>query len=915
MHVRPYGWLAMCAAMIVIILGVNVLVPSASLVVAHLLCLLAGIGALVILGLRIRREPNAARLPRILIALTTLLLVLGVLVMLVAGNSPGSVVAMNLCFLAAIPVCAFGILSYPPIEATPGMRVRTFVDGAIAATALWSIIYMLVLYPQGVGMNSEGLGRAMALVYPAAGVLVISIVLAMSLRICPEYRIEITLIAAGFIALTTERVISSITDDFGLDTQSGTAYAFMVVCFGLIGASGLVASKQPPVDDWSLEDEPSVTDNRSRLLPLLPPAMVGVVMLLGIGLALRGQSVTSIGYLIGLVLLGLLIIQQVLAAMERTRLSERLQASNRLFKSLVVGSTDLITLHTADGTVKYASPAVVRVTGLGLESLIGEQIWRMIHPDDIADVQDKLRDLLRYPDQTVEMTLRVVSADSSYRWMQTVVHNMLGDPSVEGVVCNTRDIHEQQLLRQRLSFEAYHDTLTGLGNLALARRVFAEHCYGVDRTPATLLLADLDGFKALNDTFGHPFGDELLIAVARRLLTCVSDEDAVARIGGDEFVLVFESERDAQTAATEVLNALRRPLLVQGTTVALSASIGIARSVDATTPEELLRNADLAMYAAKTDGGNTLRWYDTSLFENTVARLKVQEGLRAALEHDRFTLNFQPIVSLPSGELTGAEVLLRWTDPELGFVPPDQFIPVAEGSGIIAEIDRWVIQKSCEAIARWRDAGKHVPTVSVNVSRRQLTGGLAALIAETMERHQLDPDLLCVEVTESAVVPDAFAAAGVLHELRELGVRIALDDFGTGQSSLSQLAQMPIDRVKIDKSFVMPSSTDPEALRLLRSIVGVCRSLELPIVAEGIEDAGAVRNLSAMGVQFGQGYHFSRPVPEAEFATMLRNNMEIPRQRRRDLLANNFQVVSDKEAGSADARDAEEELLEFRRSS
>lgn len=915
-QIWPRVWLVIVLCALVVVGAGSALGAGAGTTIAQLVSVLLGIAAIAMTVIRIARD-SAARKARILVGTTAVVLVIAVAATVLFNAPAGSTAqtVVNWCFLLTVPLGSLAILNYPTIDNTVGVRVRTLVDGAIAATALWAIVYMLVLFPNRAGLEADGQLQLMGLIDPAAGLLVVSIAIAMLLRVRRQHRAEICYFALGFAVLTTQELLASVQPVASLQSGNGWPYLFVVGCFGFIGLAMTARSAQPEETVWVL-DEATSTDPRTRLLPLLPPAMVGVVMLLGIVLALQGKGVTGIGYLTGLVLLGLLIVQQVLAAIDRTRLSERLQTSNRLFKSLVVGSTDLITLHTSDGTVKYASPAVPRMTGQPLESMIGQQIWPLIHPEDLDGIQDQMQELLGRPGETVEMTLRIQSNEGEYRWMQAVAHNMLDDPSVEGIVCNTRDIHEQQLLRQRLSYEAYHDTLTGLGNLALARQVFAEHCFGMDRTPVTLLLADLDGFKALNDTFGHPFGDELLIAVARRLRTCVTDEDAVARIGGDEFVLVFESEHDAEAAGQAVLTALRRPLLVQGTTVVLSASIGLARSVDAGSSEELLRNADLAMYAAKTDGGNTLRWYDTSLFENTVARMKVQEGLRAALEHDRFTLNFQPIVSLPSGQLTGAEVLLRWIDPELGFVPPDQFIPVAEGSGIIAEIDRWVIEKSCEAMVRWREAGLQVPTVSVNVSRRQLTGGLTTLISDVMNRHNLDPRSLCVEVTESAVVPDAYTAVGVLDELRDLGVRIALDDFGTGQSSLSQLAQMPIDRVKIDKSFVMPSSTDAEALRLLRSIVGVCRSLELPIVAEGIEDQIAVRNLAAMGVQFGQGYYFSKPVPEDDFRLMLKPTFEVPPQQRRGMRsADDFQVVSDKQAGGADAGQAQEELLKLRRSS
>lgn len=448
-----------------------------------------------------------------------------------------------------------------------------------------------------------------------------------------------------------------------------------------------------------------------------------------------------------------------------------------------------------------------------------------------------------------------------------------------GVIVNSRDIHERHLLEQQLSYAAYHDALTGLGNLARARALL-ENCYGsVPPRPATVVLIDLDGFKAVNDTFGHAQGDLLLIEVAARLRACVRDSDEVTRIGGDEFVLVLQGTDTA--VAGRVLDTLREPLVVAGTLLPVGASLGIATIADALSPDELLRNADLAMYTSKAAGRNRITLYRPRMHEAAAHRMQVHRGLRRALEQDHLSLHYQPIVRLPGGEVVGAEALLRWQDPDDGPMSPDVFIPVAEESGIIAEVDGWVLERACRDIRAWRDAGLAVPRVSINVSRRLMTLELPRLVEQALGRHGLTGECLCIEVTETAVVPDVEVASAALQRVRELGVTVSLDDFGRGQSSLSQLARLPVDSVKNDRSFTRTAVTDSGARRLLTSIVRVCQSLSLPVVAEGIETAELADLLAGVGCDYGQGWHFGRAEPAAHFCGLLTGGrLPVSRQRR-----------------------------------
>jgi diguanylate cyclase len=447
------------------------------------------------------------------------------------------------------------------------------------------------------------------------------------------------------------------------------------------------------------------------------------------------------------------------------------------------------------------------------------------------------------------------------------------------------DLLERLRAREELfRHAAHHDALTGLGNLTQARVLLASSYE--QPAPATVVLVDLDGFKAVNDTFGHAHGDALLREVAGRLRGCLREQDAVTRIGGDEFVLVVQGE--AGPVVDRLLTELRRPVEVAGTIMSVRASVGVARTAEATGPDEVLRNADLAMYAAKAAGRDRAVAYEPWMHESAAQRTALHAGLRRALDDDLLELHYQPVVRLADGVVVGAEALLRWTDPVHGPVSPADFIPVAEDTGIIGDIDLWVLDRACRDLSAWRASGLAAPQVAVNVSRRHMTAELPGLVAAALERYGLPGSALCVEVTESAVVPDAATAAQALADVRALGVAVALDDFGSGESSLSQLARLPVDHVKIDKSFTQTAETDPTAARLLSSIVGVGQALRLPVVAEGVESAELVDFLRRAGCDRAQGWHFGRPQPEPVFRTRLAG-VQVPAARSEAEVA---QVVS-----------------------
>lgn len=865
--------------------------------------------AAVTMGAAASRCTDSLRKPRGLLAVGWFLAVLaGVLAMAtgnVLGHSPGFPGFADVLAFVSVACVAAALIFYPFSNSTVGSRVHAVLDGGIAATAIWFIIYSLVLVPNTAASGIPSASELSVVAYPAAATFMFGVAISMVFRVHQDQRRELSTIAFGLGLLWLQEIARAVLLANGNANGGGLAGALSLGAYLSMLFASLIAWRKTSKSASSTRDHVGLAEpSWDKWLPLLSVMTVGAALLVAVFGASQGIAITSVGVGSVVLLILLLLAEQLLTNRELGGLNDDLTKNSQLFENLVTGSSDLITLHEVDGTIKYASPAVARLLELPTRDILGKPVTAFIHPEDLPKVASLVKKLMKTPGEIVQFDIRVgpplqPGADSSagrdkpWRWVEAVVHNMLNDANVSGIVVNTRDIHEQQLLRQRLSYEAYHDPLTGLGNLALARRIFSEHCYGSDRAPVTMILADLDGFKTINDTFGHSFGDDVLVAVARRIRGGVDDEDQIARIGGDEFVFILDPEHDADAAAEQIIEAIKRPFLVQGQTVNVAASLGIARSLDAVDAEELVRNADLAMYSAKAAGGARAIWYDPAMHEETAYRLRIQDGLRRALNESSFELHYQPIVSLPDGEITGAEALLRWEDTTLGRMFPDVFIPIAESSGLSPEIDEWVMREACSQLRKWWDAGVDIAQMSVNVSRRQLGGGFAAVVERALVDFRIPPRALCVEVTESAVVGDENTALAALTEIRNLGVCIALDDFGTGESSLSQLSTLPVDRVKIDKSFVMPSSADGDALRLLESIVGVCRTMGMPIVAEGVEDETAVANLAAMRVDFAQGYYFHRPMPANEIERIVRN--PVPRQRAKQVSDPPSQTSSESE--------------------
>ncbi|MBA3555705.1 MAG: EAL domain-containing protein, partial [Gemmatimonadales bacterium] len=483
---------------------------------------------------------------------------------------------------------------------------------------------------------------------------------------------------------------------------------------------------------------------------------------------------------------------------------------------------------------------------------------------------------MRAPGVTGPTELRFRQPDGSWLHAEILATNLLGDSTVRGIVLNTRDVSERKRLEEQLTHQAFHDPLTGLANRALFRdRV--SHALAISQRqghPITVLFLDLDDFKRINDSLGHAEGDRLLIAAGERFLCCARAVDSVARLGGDEFAILMEhvAGTDGREELLDRLTtAMAHPFSLSGNQVQVTVSIGVATAGPGETADDLLRNADVAMYVAKRRGKGRAETYESKMYAAVRERLEMEAALRAALERDELVLHYQPIVRLADGTIYGVEALVRWEHPSSGHLLPQHFIPLAEETGLIVRLGGWVLGEACRQAQAWRAAHPELDlAVCVNISGRQLQGsGLPDILREALARTGVDPAAVVLEITESVLMQQTESVLTRLRELKALGVRLAIDDFGTGYSSLSYLQRFPIDILKIAKPFVEEVGMGADRSALARAIVGLGDTLRLKTIAEGIERAEQRAALLELGCPMGQGHLFARALPAAGIERLL----------------------------------------------
>ncbi|WP_250037726.1 putative bifunctional diguanylate cyclase/phosphodiesterase [Paractinoplanes maris] len=661
-----------------------------------------------------------------------------------------------------------------------------------------------------------------------------------------------------FAATTVEDAASAVRDGITTMMPADAAFRFTLSCDAGVphepGLRLLTAAELPaqlPAGEFQ--------HFLYATLPLPGDGRVGAGLLAGPGPLLR-ELMPSVEAFVG----------QIEVVLQRIGLSREVSRrdSEAYFRTLIQNASDVILIVGNDDRITYASPSADTV--LGHPDLAGAPIESLIALSHHAALQDALTAIRSGRDQAEATDLVVVCADGRLLQVECTGRDLREDPTVRGLVLTARDVTDRRRLEEDLSHLAFHDGLTGLANRVLFRNRLEQAFAVAGRDDATIavLFVDLDDFKDVNDTLGHAVGDQLLVSVGERIAEIIGLADTAARMGGDEFAILIEQSDDATRAeelAELLVRALARPVEVSdgigGThIVSGAASVGVATNRDAESATELLRHADLALYQAKGDDKGTWQRYRGELHTAMVQRLETRTALHEAIDGEQFAVMYQPIVDLATAETVGVEALVRWQHPVRGLLGPYHFIEVAEESGAIVEIGRWVLRAALTEFTRLRESAS-LKYVSVNVSARQFrTPGFVDQVRDALADSGAQPEWLLLEITESLLLRDADQVWQDLGELRALGVRIAIDDFGTGYSSLSYLRQMPVDVLKVDKSFIDDILGSEQQRALVDAIVTLARNFDLAVVAEGIEDEGQRAELVAMGCPYGQGYLFSKPV-------------------------------------------------------
>ena len=555
---------------------------------------------------------------------------------------------------------------------------------------------------------------------------------------------------------------------------------------------------------------------------------------------------------------------------ERSQAEDALRHSEERFRSLVQNASDLITVIEADTTIRYQSPSIEHMLGHDDSLIVGTRLTDLIHIDDVARTLAVLHNAMRDPGARTSADMRVRDKAGGWRHVEFISTDQRDNPAIGGLVLNIRDVTDRKALEQQLRHQATHDPLTKLANRtrfsdrlqqALARSERMGHRVGI-------LFMDLDNFKGVNDSLGHSAGDRLLTEVAERVERCLRPADTVARLGGDEFAILLDdvtSADDAKRVVDRIFLAMEQPFALDGKEIIVRASVGIAvsSSTAGSDADSLLRDADVAMYVAKSHGKGCYEVFEQSMQVSMMERLELLADLQRAVERGEFVLQYQPMITLRTGELSGVEALVRWQHPRRGLIQPLEFIPLAEDSGSIVGLGRWVLEHACRQATAWQMSFPHATdwTLSVNVSAKQLQHpGFVGEVEHILKATGLRPDRLVLEITESVMMHDAKLMMTRLQELKSLGLRLAIDDFGTGYSSLSYLRQFPFDLLKIDKSFIDDVGSTDHQKELTRAIIELGRTLDLELVAEGIERNEQLTRLLSLECNLGQGFFFAEPL-------------------------------------------------------
>ncbi len=769
----------------------------------------------------------------------------------------------------------------------PGRDWASLIDSMIVTIGLALLSWVFLIAPYAHNSTLDLGTKLVSIAYPLGDILMLGVAVRMAVgggRRPPSYYM---LIGAIVAVLITDSIYGWI-QLHGSYTPGGLLDGGWIVYYVLFGAAAL----HPSMTTVSDATAPKANLTRTRIIGISLAALIAPVVEMLRFSAGGGSDAIVIGgaaiVLFGLVIvrmIGLARAQQLTAEREIVLRESALRTESEVrLSALVQHSSDVILVLGSDTAAEYVSPSIRGVLGYEADDFVGRRLLDAVPDEDRALVQSALGGLLARPTGSSEaFEFRVRHRDGRLLDTECLFTNLLRHSAVGGIVVNLRDVTERKRFEEQLTYQAFHDPVTGLANRALFRdRV--EHALrrrGENRRSLAVLFLDLDDFKTINDTFGHAAGDRVLQTIAGRLRSALRESDTLARLGGDEFAVLLE-DLTHETVITEIvaqlLQIISAPVWVDDREATVQCSIGIAvarstgNAVPSTTVDELLGNADAAMYQAKGADGNTFRHFTPEMHETVAEQLALRAELNAAIAADQLTLAYQPIFELGTGEITGYEALLRWEDAVRGSVSPATFIPAAEDSGLIIPLGRWVLERACsDAVAFQKDdpypRGR---VVSVNISAQQLQRvEIVEEVRHALRSSGLDPHCLMLEITESPMISDVELAIERLSALRKVGIQVAIDDFGTGYSSLSYILQLPIDVLKIDKRFIDSVDGDDKESRLTAAIIGLARLLDLRCIAEGVERPEQHERLKELGCEYAQGFLLARPMSSGALQELL----------------------------------------------
>jgi diguanylate cyclase (GGDEF)-like protein/PAS domain S-box-containing protein len=777
---------------------------------------------------------------------------------------------VDVVYLLVYPLLATGLVLLVR-KRTPGRHLPSFLDACIITVGVGLLSWVVLIVPYFRTADMTWIERLTAIAYPLGDVALLAVAVRLvvgSGRRPPAF----WLLAGSVVPLLVADAL------YGFMNLAGTWHEHHPVDIGWIAfyVGWGTAALHPSMRELLVGSTPASRANAHRLVlvcsaALIPPAVLFVQQALGpihdaAAIALTGA------------VLFILVLTRTTGLARDVADTQNAQR----FRALFDNASDAVIVIDTLGRVKYATPSTERVLGEDPGALLGRLLSELLSEADARALGIVLSTL----GVTTTVEWKLLGPDGASRDIEVVIADLRGDARVDGLVFTIRDISERKILDAELRHQALHDTLTGLPNKSLFDDRVGQALGRADRdqSEVSVLFLDLDNFKLVNDSLGHPAGDELLVAVAARLVSVLESGDTVARFGGDEFVVLLEDvDADgAELVSDRLQESLREPFTYGAEEVPLHASIGIAVGrARHCTPSQLLRDADLAMYVAKRNGRARSERFAPEMHERAVRRLEVASELPAAILDGQLVLFYQPIVDVSSGRILGAEALVRWNHPHRGLIMPDEFIPIAEGTGAVVPLGVWVLGEACRQTSRWRKSGLVDDSyyISVNLAARHFKDrSVVNHIVHALTDSDLPARALLVEVTESGLMDD-LDPGGVLRELRDLGVRLAIDDFGTGYSSLGRLGEFPVDIVKIDKSFIDRLLVHADGETMVRAVVALSHELGMKTVAEGVEDEEQAAALIRLGCTTAQGYFFARPMPSDAMTAELESTQSNPAER------------------------------------